>query len=137
MIVLASIEYALKRFGAGDDLDQFLGDHRLARAVVGDGLLADHFAGIAGRVVHRAHARALLRRGVLQQRAEDLHGDVARQELVEDVDFLRLVFVGGRRARRPSLPSNTGGMICCAVGICAITDLKREKNSVRRRTRPR
>src|SRR5258708_13149746 len=27
------------------------------------------------------------------------------------------------------LPSNTSGMICCAVGSCAIADLKREKNS--------
>ena len=40
------------------------------------------------------------------------------------------------RIRRPPTEpacadgSNTGGMICCAVGICEITDLKREKNSV-------
>src|SRR5690242_9968453 len=90
----------LQGFGTGDDLDQLLGDHRLARAVVGDGLLADHFAGIAGRVVHRAHARALLGGGVLEQRAEHLHGDVARQQLFEDVDFLGFVFVGGSRPVR-------------------------------------
>src|ERR1041385_7760368 len=57
----------LKRLGAGDDLDQFLGDHRLTRPVVRDGLLADHFAGVARGVVHRRHARALLGRGVFQE----------------------------------------------------------------------
>src|SRR5262245_16361576 len=32
------LRYSLKGLGAGDDLDQLLGDHRLARAVVRDGL---------------------------------------------------------------------------------------------------
>src|SRR3954467_7482376 len=81
-------------FGARDDLDQFLGDHRLACAIVGDGLLADHLARIARRVVHCAHARTLLRRGVFQQCAQHLNGDIARQQIVEDVDFLGLVVVG-------------------------------------------
>src|SRR5665213_539603 len=49
----------LQRFGAGDDFDQFLGDHRLTRAVIGECLLADHFAGVAGGIIHGAHARAL------------------------------------------------------------------------------
>src|SRR3954451_1290352 len=61
-----------QRLGAGDDLDQLLGDHRLARAVVGERLLADHFAGVARRVVHRAHLRAVERGVVFQERAEDL-----------------------------------------------------------------
>ena len=43
-------------------------------------LLLDHLAGVARGVVHGAHPRALLGRGVLEQRPEDLHGDVARQQ---------------------------------------------------------
>ena len=84
----------LQRLGAGDDLDQLLGDHRLAGAVVGQRLLADHFAGVAGGVVHRGHLRAVERGGVLEQRAEDLHRDVARQQLGEDLVLVGLVFVG-------------------------------------------
>src|SRR6186713_2797385 len=86
-----------QRLGTRNDLDQFLGDHRLARTVVGDGLLANHFARIARRIVHRAHARALLGCSVLQQRAEHLHGDIARQQLVENVDLFGLVFIGRGR----------------------------------------
>src|SRR5262249_11509914 len=47
-----------QRLGAGDDLDQLLGDHGLARAVHAQGQLVDHLAGIAGGAVHGAHARA-------------------------------------------------------------------------------
>src|SRR5262249_21055508 len=50
----------LQRLGAGDDLDQLLGDVGLALAVVADRQLVDHVAGVAGGAVHRAHARALL-----------------------------------------------------------------------------
>src|SRR3954447_10600444 len=82
---------SLKRLGAGDDLDQLLGDHRLARAVIGERLLADHLAGVSRRVVHRAHARALLGRGVLQECAEDLYREIARQQLGQDLVLLRLV----------------------------------------------
>ena len=63
----------LERLSTGDDLDQFLRDHRLACAIVSESLLADHLAGIAGSVIHRAHARALFGRRVFQQRAKDLH----------------------------------------------------------------
>src|SRR5690348_6799233 len=49
-----------ERLGARDDLDEFLGDDRLTGAVVGDGEAVDHLAGIAGRAVHRRHARPLL-----------------------------------------------------------------------------
>src|SRR5215475_3426937 len=80
----------LEGFGAGDDLDQLLGDHGLARTVVDQGLLADHFAGVAGGVVHRRHLRAVERGVVLQQRPENLHRDVARQQAREDLVFLRL-----------------------------------------------
>src|SRR5437879_355829 len=90
----------LECFSARDDLDQFLGDHRLARAIVDQRLLADHVAGIARRVVHRAHLGAVERRVVLQQRAEDLHREIGRQQLGENLVFLRLVLVERRRAHR-------------------------------------
>src|SRR5713101_2913608 len=84
---------ASQRLGAGDDLDQLFGDHRLARAVVAHGLPFDHVAGVAGGIVHRRHARALLGGRVLQQRPEHLHGDVERQELGQDVFLVGFVFV--------------------------------------------
>src|SRR3954465_529960 len=97
VVAMVSSLLQLKRFGAGDDLDQFLGDHRLTRAVVGDGLLADHFAGVAGGIVHRRHARALLGCRIFDERAEHLHRDIARQQLGENVEFVRFVFVDRRR----------------------------------------
>ena len=83
----------LERLGAGNDLDQLLGDHRLARAVISQRQPPDHVAGIAGRIVHGAHAGALLRGRVLEQRAEDLRGDVEGQEVGEDVGLVGLVFI--------------------------------------------
>ena len=83
----------LHRLGAGDDLDQFLGNHRLARSVIGQRLLANHFAGVSGGIVHRRHLRTVEGCHVLHQGAENLHRDVARQEFLEDVLLLRLVFV--------------------------------------------
>src|SRR5215470_19580178 len=81
------------RLGAGNDLDQLLGDHRLTRAVIRQRLLADHFSRVARGVVHRSHLRTVERGGILEQRAENLNGDVARQELDEDFVLIRLVFV--------------------------------------------
>src|SRR5262249_6009508 len=81
------------RFRAGDDLDQLFGDHRLTGSVVGQRLFADHFARIARGVVHRGHLRAVERGGILEQRAENLHRNVARQKLEEDFVLIGLVFV--------------------------------------------
>src|SRR5688572_16113083 len=67
-----------QRLGAGDDFDQFLGDISLTRAVIGDGQLVDHVAGVAGRAIHRRHPGALLAGCIFQQRAIDLHADIAR-----------------------------------------------------------
>src|SRR5271166_5714000 len=88
----------LDRLGAGDDLDQLLGDHGLARAVVDQRLLADHLAGVAGGVVHRRHLRAVERGVVLEQSAENLHREIARQEAGQDLILFRLIFVGCGRA---------------------------------------
>src|SRR3954453_13094211 len=87
---------ASDRLGAGDDLDQLLGDLGLTGSVVYLGLLANHFPRVAGGVVHRAHLRAVERGVVLQQRAEDLHRDIARQQAGQEFVLLRLIFVGGR-----------------------------------------
>src|SRR6202050_5559538 len=64
------------RLVAGDDFNQLLGDHRLTGSVVDQGLLADHVAGIAGGVVHRAHLRAVERGVVFQQGTEHLHRQI-------------------------------------------------------------
>src|SRR3954453_10797241 len=69
---------------ARDDLDELLRDHGLARAVVELRLALDHVAGVAGGVVHGAHAGALLGGRVLEKRAKDLDREVARQEAFED-----------------------------------------------------
>src|SRR6185312_740183 len=91
---------ASKRLGAGDDFDEFLGDRRLSRAVVRGVEPVDHLAGVARGVVHRRHARTLLTRAVLQQRGEDLHREIARQQITQDLGFLWLELVdrAGSRA---------------------------------------
>src|SRR5579863_3627032 len=68
-------------FRTGDDFDEFLGDHGLARAVV-----------------HRAHLRAVERSVVFQKRAEDLNREVARQEPRQNLVFFRLILVSNRRS---------------------------------------
>src|SRR4029078_12123109 len=75
----------LERLGAGNDLDQLLSDHGLSRAIISERQAPDHVAGIARGVVHGAHALALLRRCVLEQRAEGLRGDFERQKIGEDI----------------------------------------------------
>src|SRR5216683_8327929 len=76
-----------QRLGAGDDLDQLLGDSRLTRAVIVEGEAVDHLAGIAGRTVHRRHPRSLLARHVFEQCGIDLHREVFRQQFAEDLLF--------------------------------------------------
>src|SRR5579872_6812467 len=97
VVAMSSSLRELKRFRAGDDLDQFFGDHCLTRAVIDERLLANHFAGIAGGVIHRAHACALLGRCVFQKCAEHLHRQITRQQIVENIALVRLVFVSRGR----------------------------------------
>ena len=94
---LAHVGLLLERLGARNNLDQFVGDRGLARTVELDRQLLDHLARIAGRVVHGGHARALFRGGILQQPAEHLGRQVARQQIGEDFLLVRLVFVVCRR----------------------------------------
>src|SRR5215469_16694578 len=76
-------------FGAGDDLDQFLGDVRLARAVVVQRQALDHVARVARRVVHRCHARTMFTGSTFQQRAVDLDRQCLRQQARQDGLFVR------------------------------------------------
>src|SRR5713226_2390059 len=55
----------------GDDLDQFLGDPRLAGAVVVQGQRVDHVSRVLGRRVHRGHACGVLGRRGLEKDLED------------------------------------------------------------------
>ncbi len=98
-------------------------------AVIFHGQAIDHVAGVAGGVVHRRHLRAVERGSVLEQRFEDLHGDVERQKIGQDLGLVGLVFVDG--AAKGSLGGGVSaeivaGMICCAVGTWLITERKRE-----------
>src|ERR1700722_10485666 len=90
-----SFEFCLRRpsdrLGAGDDFNQLLGDHGLTGSIVDQGLLANHVAGIAGGIVHRAHLRAVERGVVFQQRAEDLDCQIARQQAGQNLVFFRLI----------------------------------------------
>ena len=116
------------RLGAGDDLDQLLGDGGLARAVIVQGQPVDHVAGVAGGVVHRGHPRALLARGVFEERRVDLHREVARQQLGQDLLLVRLELVDRAAAepRRAVLGRRRGnGISCCAVTIWVIAERKR------------
>src|SRR5262245_34026659 len=82
-----------KRLSAGDDFDEFLGDIGLPLAVVAQRQLIDHVARIARGAIHGAHARPLFGGGILQQAAENLAGDIARQQLAQNFVFARLVLV--------------------------------------------
>src|ERR1700722_4047595 len=84
---------ASERLGARYDFEQFLGDHRLARAVVAQCVFLDHFAGVSRRIVHRAHLRAEEGRGILEQGAIDAHHDRARQQLSQYLGLIRFVMI--------------------------------------------
>ena len=103
---------------------------RLALAVVLDRQAVDHVAGVAGRIVHRGHLRAVEAGLVLEQRAIDLDRDVARQQVGEDLFLVRLIFDGRRRpadapvCAAPSLFGGATGMICSTVGSCTSVERK-------------
>src|SRR5829696_2918852 len=59
-------------FGARDHFQDLLGDLGLAGAVHLEGQRVDQLAGVLGRVPHRGHPRALLRRGGIEERPVDL-----------------------------------------------------------------
>mmetsp|Transcript_17186 Transcript_17186/g.45498 ORF Transcript_17186/g.45498 Transcript_17186/m.45498 type:complete len:335 (-) Transcript_17186:43-1047(-) len=71
--------------GAADDLAQLRGDLGLTSAVVDQGQLLVHLAGVLGGVLHGGHARRLLGRRALEVRAVD---DRAVVEVVEVLPHL-------------------------------------------------
>src|SRR3984957_19643769 len=88
-------------FSAGNDFDEFLGDIGLARAVIVQRQAFDHVAGVARRVVHRGHARAVFAGGTFQQRPEDRDGKGLRKKAGEDGFLVRLEFVRGAAQINP------------------------------------
>src|SRR5512138_2754314 len=82
-VAMSSFPELLERLGAAHDLHQLLRDVGLARPVVLESERRDHLLGVLRRRLHRAHAGAVLAGGRLEQRAPDLHGDVAGEEVLE------------------------------------------------------
>src|SRR5687767_5644352 len=76
---------------ARDYLDDLARDARLSDAVHVERQRLNQLARVLRRRVHRRHARALLARHRLQERAVDLRLDQPRQELAEN--FGRRLFV--------------------------------------------
>src|SRR5688500_15806324 len=74
-VVVLSVRPRARRSGervrAGDDLEDLLGDGRLAGAVHRQGQVVDQAAGVVGGVAHRGAAGGQLGGRALQQRAED------------------------------------------------------------------
>src|SRR5450432_1515159 len=68
---------SLEGFGAGDDLDQLLGDLRLAGSVLDQGEGGDHVAGVARGGVHGGHLGSEEADLVLHHGRQDLGGDIA------------------------------------------------------------
>src|SRR3954470_10060586 len=72
-----------ERFGAGSDLQHFLGDARLPRLVRGERELADEVASGVGRVAHRDHLRGELRGLRFEDRLIDRDLHEPRKDRVE------------------------------------------------------
>src|SRR5205823_2532833 len=80
---------SLDRGSAGDDFDQLLGDLRLAGTVHLNGEGLDKVARIARGIVHRRHLGGKEAGLVLEQRGEELHRDVLRQQRLQDGVLVR------------------------------------------------
>src|SRR6185369_6502857 len=91
-ILTSLLSGSLERFSARDDFNEFGGNRGLTRAVVLDGQAVDHVAGIAGRIVHRGHTAALLGCRIFKHRPEQLDGDIARQQIGENLFLVGLIF---------------------------------------------
>src|SRR3954451_1259149 len=90
-ILRISFSRLRQRLGAGDDFHDLLGDRGLALAIELQGEVLDDVARVLGRVAHRGHARPVLGRGGLQQRAVDRDLHVGGDHSLEDRVGARLV----------------------------------------------
>src|SRR5579871_3877214 len=84
-----------ERLGAGDDLNQLLGDLGLASAIIAQVQGLDHIAGVARGVVHGRHLSSGEASLGFKQRRKDLGAEIARQKRLEDLIFGGLVDVMG------------------------------------------
>src|ERR1051326_9521521 len=85
---------------AGDDLNQLLGDLRLAGAVHLNGKRFDEVACVARGAVHCGHLCGEEAGLVFQERGQDLDGDVLGQQCGEDFILVGLVIIDGARGFR-------------------------------------
>src|SRR4051795_11298503 len=84
VMLFLRVESSLRRGRAGNDLDDFLRDRRLADAVVGQRQVTDHLGRVLRGGLHGRHAGALFGGRGLQEDAIELELDVLRQDVVED-----------------------------------------------------
>src|SRR6266550_667602 len=70
---------------SGHDLEDFLGDLRLASPVHGEGEAVDELSGVLRGVSHRRHSCPVLRSGRFQEGPVELCLDVDRQEPLQDL----------------------------------------------------
>src|SRR3954451_7206544 len=76
----SSIAWRSDGFSAGNDLDQFLGNVRLAGPVIVQAEPLDHVARIPRGIVHRGHPSTMLTSGAFQQGPVDLDRQRLRQQ---------------------------------------------------------
>src|SRR5579875_3937335 len=88
---------SLESLRAGHDLEDLLGDLRLASAVHLQRQIADQLAGILRRIAHRRHSRAVLGGRRLKQGAEDGDLDIVGNQARQNHGGVGLI-VDGRRA---------------------------------------
>src|SRR5688500_1060767 len=88
---------ALQRLRARYDLDDFPRDRRLPHLVHVKRQALDHLSRIARRRIHRRHLRGVESGVRFEQRPEDLHFDVGRDQAREQMFGARLVEILGRR----------------------------------------
>src|SRR5579862_7102886 len=87
-----SLSSAFQRRGAGDDLHQLCRDRRLPHLVRGECQVFDELACVVGSVAHRNHSCSLLGCRVLEHGAIHLRFHISRQQRIEHILRLGLVF---------------------------------------------
>ena len=114
-----------ERLRARHDLDDLARDRRLTHLVHVERQARRSFRGVAGRRVHRGHPRGVLGGGRFEQRAIDLHLDVAAESAREKLLRRRLVEVVDlrRAAGISSLDGAAIGSSRSTTTRCVITDL--------------
>ena len=71
-----------------DNLNEFSGDSCLARSVILQVELAEHLSRVLGGVLHRTHARRLLRGGVIHKSVVHLSGHCVLVEVLQGLGVI-------------------------------------------------